>query len=96
MDQTALERALPLLRDGLAEDPDTRNGYLDLISGRDLKSTGPVQDLMRTSAVSRIYERWWRPALGRAVKGVFGPGMADEHRIARLLLGMSPGDGLLD
>ena len=25
-----------------------------------------------------------------------GPGMEDEHRIARLLLGLSPGDGVLD
>jgi ubiquinone/menaquinone biosynthesis C-methylase UbiE len=29
-------------------------------------------------------------------KGLLGPGMADEHRIARLLLGLSPGDGVLD
>jgi ubiquinone/menaquinone biosynthesis C-methylase UbiE len=29
-------------------------------------------------------------------KGVLGPGMADEHRIARLLLGLAPGDGVLD
>jgi ubiquinone/menaquinone biosynthesis C-methylase UbiE len=27
---------------------------------------------------------------------VVGPGMRDEHRIARLLLGLSPGDGVLD
>ena len=46
--------------------------------------------------VPRIYERWWRPALGRVTKGVLGPGMADERRIARLLLGLSPGDGVLD
>ena len=51
---------------------------------------------MLTGVVPRIYERWWRPALGRVAKGVFGPGMADEHRIARLLLGLSPGDGVLD
>ena len=43
-----------------------------------------------------IYERWWRPGLGRVAKGVFGPGMADEKRIARLLLGLMPGDGVLD
>src|SRR4051812_49374981 len=96
MSETAFERALPLLRDGLAKKADTRNGYVDLISGWDLKSTGPVQDLMRTNAVSQVYERWWRPALGRIAKGVFGPGMADEHRIARLLLGLSPGDRVLD
>jgi ubiquinone/menaquinone biosynthesis C-methylase UbiE len=55
-----------------------------------------VQDLMLTGVVPRIYERWWRPALGRLFKGVLGPGMRDEHRIARLLLGLSPGDGVLD
>jgi ubiquinone/menaquinone biosynthesis C-methylase UbiE len=55
-----------------------------------------VQDLMLTGVVPRVYERWWRPGLSRMVKGVFGPGMADEHRIARLLLSLSPGDGVLD
>jgi ubiquinone/menaquinone biosynthesis C-methylase UbiE len=34
--------------------------------------------------------------LGRLAKGLFGPGMADEHRIARLLLGLGRGDGVLD
>src|SRR3954454_2055957 len=51
---------------------------------------------MLSSVVPRIYERWWRPALGRAAKGVFGPGMSDEKRIARLRLALSPGDGVLD
>jgi ubiquinone/menaquinone biosynthesis C-methylase UbiE len=51
---------------------------------------------MLSGAVPRIYERWWRPVLGRMFKGVVGPGMADEHRIARLLLALSPGDGVLD
>ena len=60
------------------------------------RSTGLVQDLMLSGAVPRIYERWWRPALGRGCKGVLGPGHGDEHRIARLLLALSPGDGVLD
>jgi ubiquinone/menaquinone biosynthesis C-methylase UbiE len=51
---------------------------------------------MLSSVVPRVYERWWRPALGRAAKGVFGPDMNDERRIARLLLALSPGDGVLD
>jgi SAM-dependent methyltransferase len=46
--------------------------------------------------VPAIYERWWRPAWGRVLKGAFGGGMRDEHRIARLLLGLTPGDGVLD
>jgi ubiquinone/menaquinone biosynthesis C-methylase UbiE len=70
-------------------------GYLDLLGG-DLESTGAVQDLMTTRLVPVIYERYWRPALARAVKGVTGPGMAEEVRIARLLLGLGPGDVVLD
>jgi ubiquinone/menaquinone biosynthesis C-methylase UbiE len=70
-------------------------GYLDLL-GDELESTGTVQDLMTTRFVPSIYERYWRPALARAVKGVTGPGMAEEVRIARLLLGLGPGDVVLD
>src|SRR5919108_629806 len=70
-------------------------GYLDLL-GDDLESTGAFQDLMTSRVVPAIYERYWRPALGRAVKGITGPGMAEEVRIARLLLGLGSGDVVLD
>jgi SAM-dependent methyltransferase len=70
-------------------------GYLDLLP-EDLESTGATQDLMTTSLVPAIYERYWRPALTRVAKGLTGPGMAEEVRIARLLLGLSPGDLVLD
>src|SRR5213595_95253 len=73
----------------------TAAGYLDLLGG-ELESTGAVQDLMTTRFVPAIYERYWRPALARAVKGLTGPGMAEEVRIARLLLGLGPGDVVLD
>ena len=69
--------------------------YLDLLDA-ELESTGATQDLMRTSFVPQIYERYWRPALGRIAKGIRGPGMAEEIRIARLLLGLGPGDRVLD
>ncbi|MDX6650165.1 MAG: hypothetical protein QOJ97_2116 [Solirubrobacteraceae bacterium] len=80
------------------EDPEAaaRPGYLDLLDGDAPAPTGATQRLMLTRAVPVIYERWWRPALGRAAKGLLGPGMAEEHRIARLLLGLAPGDGVLD
>ena len=71
-------------------------GYLDLLQPEPVRSTGWMQDLMLTGLVPKVYERWWRPALGRVAKGVLGPAMADEHRIARLLLGLTPGDGVLD
>jgi SAM-dependent methyltransferase len=93
--ENANERVLSLLQPEVRQHADTTAGYLDLL-GRDLDLSGPVQDLMRSGTVIRIYERWWRPALGRMAKGVFGPGMADEHRIARLLLALAPGDGVLD
>jgi hypothetical protein len=70
-------------------------GYLDLLP-EDLESTGATQDLMTTSLVPAIYERYWRPALARVAKGLTGPGMAEEIRIARLLLGLGPGDVVLD
>lgn len=95
---SALERALVLLRPELRPKKiDAPNGYLDLLGeDEDLESTGVVQDLMQTRFVPAVYERYWRPFWGRLVKGVRGPSTADEHRIARLLLGLTPGDGVLD
>ena len=93
----ALDRARALVAPEAAERAATApaDGYLDLL-GEDLPSTGPAQDLMRSRLVPQIYERLWRPALGRIAKGVTGPGMAEEVRIARLLMALSPGDTVLD
>lgn len=93
---TGLERARPLLRPEERERAKVSAGYLDLFGAEAIESPGLVQNFMLSGALPRIYERWWRPALGRAAKGVFGPGMGDEKRIARLLLALSPGDGVLD
>jgi SAM-dependent methyltransferase len=65
------------------------DGYLDLLGDEGLESTGVTQDLMLTSVVPVIYERWWRPALARVAKG-------EEARIARLFLGLGRGDRVLD
>jgi ubiquinone/menaquinone biosynthesis C-methylase UbiE len=93
----ALERALPLLEPAAREQGRlATGGYFDLLGEVPPPSTGLIQDLMLTGLVPRVYERWWRPALSRLAKGLFGPGMAEEHRIARLLLGLSPGAGVLD
>jgi SAM-dependent methyltransferase len=72
------------------------HGYIDLIGDATPEATGLGQRLMMSGPVPQVYERWWRPTLGRIAKGVLGPGMKDEHRIARLLLGLTPGDGVLD
>jgi hypothetical protein len=92
--RAALVRAQELLAPEAAsratEASATAAGYLDLLDG-DVESTGAAQDLMTTRLVPAIYERYWRPALARVAKGVTGPGMAEEVRIARLLLGLAPG-----
>ena len=93
-----LERSLALL------DPARRppaapvaDGYLDLLGGEGgVGRTGLGQNLMFTRAGPAVYERYWRPALGRVAKGPLGPGMSEERRIARLLLGLGTGDGVLD
>jgi ubiquinone/menaquinone biosynthesis C-methylase UbiE len=89
----ALVRARALIVDGT--DGDDAGGYLDLVGG-ELASTGPTQDLMLTRLVPSIYERWWRPALAQVAKGLTGPGMGEEVRIARLLLGLGAADVVLD
>lgn len=94
----ALDRALELLRTEDAERAHRAGpgrAYLDLLDD-ELPSTGPTQDLMTSRLVPVVYERYWRPALGRVAKGLAGPGMDEEVRIARLLLGLSPGDVVLD
>jgi SAM-dependent methyltransferase len=96
---SAIERVLALLEpEHRPEDPEaaSREGWLDLLGGSEPASTGTAQNLMLTGVVPAVYERWWRPALGRVAKGVLGPSKSDEHRIARLLLGLAPGDGVLD
>jgi ubiquinone/menaquinone biosynthesis C-methylase UbiE len=93
----AIGRALPLL-DPAARPvhPDVANGYLDLLGGHAPTADGAVPRLMLSRALPVVYERWWRPAWGRVLRGALAGGMRDEHRIARLLLGLTPGDGVLD
>jgi SAM-dependent methyltransferase len=92
----AVDRARPLLTPAAREQAREAGGYLDLLAPGDHESPGLAQNFMLTSVVPQVYERWWRPALGRVAKGAFGPGMNEEKRIARLLLALSPGDGVLD
>ncbi|WP_439382796.1 class I SAM-dependent methyltransferase [Amycolatopsis lexingtonensis] len=91
---TALERLNALLE----KPAEPRDGYLDLLGAADQAGppTGLTQRLMRTTLLPRVYERYWRPALGRALKGPLGPSMAGEVRLATKLLGLEPGHTALD
>ncbi|MEV6876616.1 methyltransferase domain-containing protein [Amycolatopsis sp. NPDC051128] len=91
---TALARLGALL-----ETPaETGDGFLDLLGAANQAGppTGLTQRLMRTTLLPQIYERYWRPALGRALKGPFGPSMAGEVRLATEFLRPRPGDTVLD
>ena len=79
-----------------ARDSPVVDGFLDTLGDARPESPGMAHDWMFSSLLPKVYENWWRPAAGRVIKGVMGPGMADERRIARLLMGLSPGDGVLD
>lgn len=93
---SALARALALLQPPAPDPLPLAGGYLDLLGGDSPEATGTAQRLMFSGVVPVIYERWWRPGLGRLMKGVFGPSMSDEYRIAGLLLSLGRGDGVLD
>jgi SAM-dependent methyltransferase len=94
--ETARERVIALMREPYRERAETAAAdYIDLLPAEP-KSTGIGQSLMLTRAVPLIYERWWRPALGRVFKGVTGPPMSEEARIARLLMSLGTGDRVLD
>jgi SAM-dependent methyltransferase len=70
-------------------------GYLDLL-GPTKASGSAAQRLMRSRAVPRIYQRFWRPVAGRLLMGLTGPDTEEEHRIALAMLAIAPGDRVLD
>jgi ubiquinone/menaquinone biosynthesis C-methylase UbiE len=93
----AVERATALLDEHHAAAGRMRSeGYLDLLGRAAPASPGAAQDVMLSGALPVVYERWWRPAWGRLAKGVRGPSMEDEHRIASELLAIHEGDAVLD
>jgi SAM-dependent methyltransferase len=93
----ALARALELLDPVLrADEPRVVDGILDLLGEEDPTGAHPGQRLMASDALPMIYERLWRPFGNRLFMGVMGPGMRGEHRIAREMLELAPGDAVLD
>lgn len=80
-----IERAVALLAIPAARAAPAPRGWLDLVGTDDAPaSTGLAQDLMLSRLLPVVYERWWRPAWSRLLRGGTAAGMGDEHRIARL------------
>jgi SAM-dependent methyltransferase len=93
-DQYSVARLQGLLDEG-APEPDTSAGFVDVLGGPTRPPT-VARRLMESTAVPLIYTQYWRPALGRVAKGLRGPSMAGELRLALDLLDLSPGDVVLD
>jgi SAM-dependent methyltransferase len=74
---------------------DLQHGYLDLL-GAAKAGGSAAQRLMRSRVVPLIYQRFWRPVVGRLLMGLTAPGTEEEHRIALEMLSISPGERVLD
>ena len=89
-----IARALALVDpERAAGEPGTDHGYLDFLDGTAPPAHGPAQQLMRSTLLPVIYERWWRPAWGRVLTGASAAG---EHRLATELMELEAGDAVLD
>jgi SAM-dependent methyltransferase len=93
----AIERALELIEPSRRPaQPDLDHGYLDLLGEEGAAGPGAGQRLMESAGLALIYERLWRPVLGRVLMGAMGPGMGDERRLAIEMLELEEGDTVLD
>lgn len=92
----AVEETLGLLRPGSGSSPSLDSGYIDLLGDRDPIGNSFAQRTMQSRGVVRIYERLWRPAVTRVFFGVRGPRIARERAMALGMLGVAPGDRVLD
>ncbi len=70
--------------------------YLDVLGGRDAIGPHRGQQVFRSKALPKIYERIWRPAVSRFFLGLSGPSAAKERRIALEMLGVGEGDQVID
>lgn len=92
-----MERALGLVElSRRPSAPELDHGYLDLLGVETVAGSGPGQRLMESAGLALIYERLWRPVLGRILMGAMGPGMGDERRLAIEMLELEEGDAVLD
>jgi SAM-dependent methyltransferase len=73
--------------------PEARDGYLDFLGEDDPTGRLPGQRLMASRALPLIYERLWRPVLGRVL---MGRDTAAERRFALEALRIAPGETVLD
>src|SRR4051812_35771203 len=81
---------------GKGVSPQLTAGCVDLLADRDAIGPHPGQQVFHKKFLAFIYERLWRPLVSRAFFGLFGPGPAAERRLTLGMLGVSPGDRVID
>ncbi|MBB4689324.1 class I SAM-dependent methyltransferase [Amycolatopsis jiangsuensis] len=91
---SAQQRLTALVR----EPAPSASGFVDVLGEAPQAGppTGLTQRLMSTTLLPQVYEHYWRPLLGRVLKGVTGPSMDGEVRLATELLDLRPGEVVLD
>jgi len=93
----ATRQALELLSPGSRpERLEFDRGYIDLLGDGDATGRHPGQRLMTSRMLPVVYERLWRPTLGRLLMGAIGPGTDDERKLALEMLELSAGERVLD
>jgi SAM-dependent methyltransferase len=92
-DERALRLCTPASRRGAKVAP---AGYIDLLGDADPIGDHPGQQLMASRALPYVYERLWRPFLGRALMGLTGPSVRDEFVMAEQMLHLLGGERVLD
>ncbi len=93
----AIEQALRLFANpAQGETVDVDRGYLDLLGDEDPTGAHIGQRLMVSRVLPLVYQQFWRPLGGRLLMGLTGPGAEEEHRLARTMLSIEPGDRVLD
>jgi SAM-dependent methyltransferase len=70
--------------------------YLDVLGERDPIGPRRGQQVFRSKALPKVYERFWRPAVSRFFLGLSGPGATKERRIALEMLDVHEGDQVID
>jgi SAM-dependent methyltransferase len=93
----SIQRALDLFEpDRRPVEVDAGGGFVDLLGSAGAGDVTTAQRLMRSRALPRIYERFWRPLGVRLIMGFGGPGTDEEHEMALAMLSISPRDRVLD
>jgi SAM-dependent methyltransferase len=85
-----------LLRSTDDAPPLVNNGYVDVLGERDAIGPHLGQQVFRKRLLTLIYERFWRPAVARVLLGLRGPNALEEKRLTVDMLGVSPGDRVID